>query len=115
MTETDFSLMETALAIYDEFISRPRAGDGDDAIQQWRDDNGMAALRALAIGLAPAFERVWNALSPQQRDSVTWDWEFVPALVDTLDFSADQPQADEIAMTNAAHALIARVGMKLAA
>jgi hypothetical protein len=55
--------------------------------KQWEDE-GTCAMRAVALELAPIWEASYNTLSEDERDTYSYDWEFVPAFV-VLEYETD--------------------------
>ena len=71
--------VEAGLAIMEELTTQVQCAGSP--VQAWYETNGAAALRHAAMLMMPAVERVWSSLPEGQRDMLTWDWEFVPAMV----------------------------------
>jgi hypothetical protein len=54
-------------------------GPAAEAARAYRADNGASAMRLEMWRLAPECETAWRALDEGARDSISFDWEFVPA------------------------------------
>lgn len=58
---------------------------------------GTVTMRGLAVELAAPIDRIWNALSEDERESlIPFDWEFVPFIIQFVDWhthSIDETEA----------------------
>lgn len=58
---------------------------------------GTVTMRGLAVELAQPIDRIWNALSEDEQESlIPFDWEFVPWVISLVDFhthSIDETEA----------------------
>ena len=90
MTTFTHDQVETALATFEAFLDTNCQGAAT-----FSENNGIAALRGVAIALAPTFETIWQSKPLGYRDAVTWDWEFIPTLVRAIDW--DNPEKTPIA------------------
>jgi hypothetical protein len=95
MRATDYTFDEVEAAImlfsavdeYNTLISNeglPRQHPNkpcEKSVRRFRENMGCAETRRVCIALAPLCEAVWLAIPEDERDGITWDWEFVPAFV----------------------------------
>lgn len=67
---------------------------------------GTVTMRGLAVELAQPIDRIWNALSEDEQESlIPFDWEFVPWVISLVDFhthSIDEASAIIAAKARAA-------------
>ena len=72
----------TAMCLWEEVtagLAKADAELGDAPWTQYRDRNGTADLRDEVLGLAPACEAAWNAMTDDQQEGAgAFDWEFCP-------------------------------------
>lgn len=66
------------------------------AIERCFEGRGTSEMRHAAIALSVLFSDTWHALDPDERDAISFDWDFVPALVRKLIWDADLPMCVEI-------------------
>ena len=83
--------VEAAIALFDDLNDRSLLVNADKhpAFCRWRENHGTAALRALCIDDAKAAEAIWLALTDDERDTLTWDFEFMPMINDLRDWGDD--------------------------
>lgn len=67
----------TALCLWEAWLETK----GTEAWTDYRDNHGAVHSRFACIHMAPQVEAVWAALPEEMRDTVCFDWEFVPAML----------------------------------
>ena len=60
--------------------------DNCPALQIEFDTHGTVFMRFEAMHLAQRYLKVWEQFTPDERDGITYDWEFWPAVVNTHDW-----------------------------
>lgn len=100
---------ETALCVMEDFLDSLRkvrapsqgigelASEHDKAVSVWRENSGIYALRQFAIGIAPNLHAAWEAMGGAGELLQTFDWEFVPRILRTLDINEDGLTVPDIA------------------
>ena len=83
-------------AVIDEdvrHVAKVKAGESlpEPESVQWRSDYGSYALRVAMISLAYEVDKVWETMSEDTRDTYVFDFEFIPDLIDRVDWSGAQP------------------------
>lgn len=58
---------------------------------KWRGDYGSFEMRAAMIRLAYEVEEVWKAMGEAAQDGYTFDFEFIPDLLDHVDWTGQSP------------------------
>jgi hypothetical protein len=86
--------VEAALCIWEEIIERTakRRDSEHAALIAYRKNCGTGALRHESITLAAYCLAVYDLLPEHARDGYPYDWEIIPAILDTIDWSIG-PQA----------------------
>lgn len=88
----DYRLGETAIAIaiaFEDYCLINRETMPQDhpcrpcevTVAKWVENVGAGERRATAWCLAALAEKVWMVLSEDDRDAITWDWDFIPTFV----------------------------------
>lgn len=87
-----FDIVETAMMLFsafDEYTLRDFTGLPVDhpakaseiTVRNKREELGTASSRMACIQLSEICEATWLSLSEDERDCITWDWEFCPAFI----------------------------------
>ena len=85
--------LEAALCVWEDINLRTGAENRHEGMAEWRDIVGTVAARHASIDLARYVLQVYaagNASDPRGDawDSWVYDWEIVPAILDTVVFDA---------------------------
>lgn len=74
----------TALAVWEAMLEdlrgRPLRHNKNALALLW-EFKGTAAMRELALDLAPSIDEVWEAGPPIAFDGYSWDWDVIPAIL----------------------------------
>ena len=92
MKSYSYDLVETAIALFSAFddytlnarqdLPRNHPGRPSEiSARNAREALGAAASRAICIELADICEKTWLAIPEDERDALTWDWEFCPEFI----------------------------------
>lgn len=85
---------ETAIALFDAINEATIGEEAKDEIERkiraWRDNFGTANIRYYCIELAQVVESVWASLPESLTDGIAWDFEWIPQMVATWEFDANQ-------------------------
>ena len=89
--ELDPYAAETALCVWEEMLNRQRVKGTDDlldgdVLRQAFADYGTASMRLFAVSVAGLVDRAWATLTAEEQDRVAFDWEFVPDLLQMVDW-----------------------------
>lgn len=94
-----YSNAETALCVYEDLLDSLRLSSPeivrkpttphDMAVNRWREDAGIYALRQFAIEIAPAIDLAWQECGGASESALSFDWEIVPAILRMLDINED--------------------------
>jgi len=79
------NLIETALCVWEHFQDRDQS---DRALNQLWKEIGTVEMRQLAIRLAPFCCEVFALIPDSLTYDKTYDWDILPAILDTVDFVA---------------------------
>lgn len=97
-TTWDNLTCETALCVWEAMLDiRDRFTDGNGATADapsyvadmeaaWS-GNGAFGMRCVARYLALELEEIWSGVPEDTRDGITFDWEFVPMMLEFVDWS----------------------------
>lgn len=91
--------IDTALCVWEHLLERSLT---DPDIRHFRTDIGTAELRIAAIRLAEFCVEVYNRLPHAMTYGHTYDWDIIPAIMDTIDWRArplDLPDTNTAAET----------------
>jgi len=81
--------MEAALCVWEEINERTllsKAGRYPE-LNKLREDWGSPTLRHASIHFGRFCLQVYDLLTEQQRDNLVYDWEFIPAVLDHIDWT----------------------------
>lgn len=78
--------VEAALCIWEELDRRTRPPERlhNLALFHWRAEHGTADLRTVAVDLARYADGMYQLLSAAEWNGLAFDWEIVPAILDTV-------------------------------
>jgi hypothetical protein len=84
--------VEAALCIW-EWVDDCTQSRGDEhrQMQAYRNEHGTCAMREDCIHLAGYCLRVYDLLPQELAQSIPYDWEIIPAIVGTIDWSVSPP------------------------
>lgn len=80
----------TAMCIWEWLIPHSERDTQANALKR---RIGTVELRRAAIALVPFCQQVYAALPDAVTDMNTYDWDIIPAILDTIDWSGERPQA----------------------
>lgn len=81
----DNAVIETALCLWEHLLDRE---ESDRALNQLWKEIGTVEMRQLAISLAPFCCEVFALIPDSLTYDKTYDWDILPAILDTVDFVA---------------------------
>ena len=85
--------VEAALCIWEwvNECSLDASMPGHEALRRYGCEHGTVAMRFACIALAEYCDDVYERL-PKIRDCFTFDWDIIPEIVGTIDWSVDPPR-----------------------
>lgn len=78
--------VEAALCVWEELDRRTRPPERlhNLALFHWRAEHGTADLRTAAMDLARYADEMYQLLSTIEWEGLAFDWEIIPAILDTV-------------------------------
>lgn len=85
--------VEAALCVWEELDRRTRPPEHlqNLGLLHWRWTHGTSEMRTAAIGLARYVDEMYQLLSTTEWEPLAFDWEIIPAILDTVVWSSSGP------------------------
>lgn len=82
----DIHEAHTALCMWEWHIEQESRDNNDLPLHKYRESHGAAGTRELVAELAPMVERVWLELTEGTFFCFSYDWDFIPSLMESLSY-----------------------------
>lgn len=87
MTDNEFRICEAACCLWEEMLLQRGS---DSHISKLIENAGHGQARMCAIAIAPYAESAYRRIPEDQRDTSSYDWEYIPWFLDKCcDFTGD--------------------------
>lgn len=78
----------TAMYVYETINWMLEKRPADHPIHAWRKQLGSVETRYQSIAMAIEIDAVWNSFAPEEIDDILFEEEFVPKMLEQMNFSA---------------------------
>lgn len=78
----------TAMYVFETVQWMLKEQPADHPIHSWREDRGIVETRYQCIAIAVQIDAVWASFENDELDGLLFEEDFVPTMVDLMDFTA---------------------------
>lgn len=89
-------IAEAALCLWEAMLDARSEGAAPPWLEEYWWGEGTSAMRMRCIALAPAVDKLWKSLGPDQDDFEPFDWEFCPLVLSLMPDPATLPTIDQL-------------------